>query len=168
MSNPAVEQAKEHFGRVLEQQLVRIEKMKAGEEETDYAALKPIIIGIIGGDGIGPYIAEEARRILKFLLAEEQKSGKVEFRDIEGLTIEYRAEVEKPIPDDVLEEIKKCHVTLKGDKSLSAMPIALGLRLSGEPNVFPPKITGSNKTAITTSIPPAAIMVGCFQSIFIF
>ncbi|MDP6456211.1 MAG: isocitrate/isopropylmalate family dehydrogenase [Candidatus Marinimicrobia bacterium] len=114
MSNPAVEQAKEHFGRVLEQQLVRIEKMKAGEEETDYAALKPIIIGIIGGDGIGPYIAEEARRILKFLLAEEQKSGKVEFRDIEGLTIEYRAEVEKPIPDDVLEEIKKCHVTLKG------------------------------------------------------
>ena len=114
MSNPAVEQAKEHFGRVLEQQLVRIEKMKAGEEETDYAALKPIIIGIIGGDGIGPYIAEEARRILKFLLAEEQKSGKVEFRNIEGLTIEYRAEVEKPIPDDVLEEIKKCHVTLKG------------------------------------------------------
>ena len=114
MNNSAVEQAKEHFGRVLEQQLVRIEKMKAGEEETDYATLKPIIIGIIGGDGIGPYIAEEARRILEFLLADEQKSGKVEFRNIEGLTIEYRAQVEKPIPDDVLEEIKKCHVTLKG------------------------------------------------------
>lgn len=114
MSNPAVEQAKEHFGQVLERQLARIEKMKAGEEETDYSALKPIVIGIIGGDGIGPYIAEEARLILEFLLEDEQKSGKIEFRNIEGLTIEYRAEVEKPIPDDVLGEIKKCHVTLKG------------------------------------------------------
>jgi isocitrate dehydrogenase (NAD+) len=48
------------------------------------------------------------------MMKDELESGKVEFRNIEGLTIEYRAEVHKPIPDDVLEEIKQCHVTLKG------------------------------------------------------
>ena len=47
-------------------------------------------------------------------MQDELESGKVEFRNIEGLTIEYRAEVGKPIPDDVLEESKKCHITLKG------------------------------------------------------
>ena len=37
-----------------------------------------------------------------------------EVRTIEGLTIERRAEVNKPIPDEVLAELKKCHVILKG------------------------------------------------------
>nr|NIR51973.1 isocitrate/isopropylmalate dehydrogenase family protein [candidate division KSB1 bacterium]NIR72572.1 isocitrate/isopropylmalate dehydrogenase family protein [candidate division KSB1 bacterium]NIS27324.1 isocitrate/isopropylmalate dehydrogenase family protein [candidate division KSB1 bacterium]NIT73534.1 isocitrate/isopropylmalate dehydrogenase family protein [candidate division KSB1 bacterium]NIU28054.1 isocitrate/isopropylmalate dehydrogenase family protein [candidate division KSB1 bacteri len=35
-------------------------------------------------------------------------------RTIEDLTIERRAEIRKAIPDDVLEELKKCHVILKG------------------------------------------------------
>ncbi|MFQ6110085.1 MAG: isocitrate/isopropylmalate family dehydrogenase, partial [Candidatus Aminicenantales bacterium] len=55
-----------------------------------------------------------ARRVLEFLLADELKSGKIELRNIEGLTIENRAKHNKAIPDDILEEIKKCHVTLKG------------------------------------------------------
>jgi isocitrate dehydrogenase (NAD+) len=114
MSDQAIERAKEHFGKLLEEQLARVERMKAGEDWIDYATLKPIIIGIIGGDGIGPFIAKESQRILEFCLREEKASGKVELRVIEGLTIEKRAEVNKPIPDDVLEEIKKCHVTLKG------------------------------------------------------
>jgi len=109
-----LERAKEHFAKVLQEQLDRVERMKKGEEWTDYSKLKPIIIGVVGGDGIGPYIAKEAQRILKFLLQEETASGKVEFRVIEGLTIENRAKQMKPIPDDVLDEIKKCHVVLKG------------------------------------------------------
>ena len=52
--------------------------------------------------------------MLEELLKEELSNGKVELRDVEGLTIERRAEVGKPIPDEVLEDIKKCHVTLKG------------------------------------------------------
>ena len=36
------------------------------------------------------------------------------FTDIEGLTIENRAEKGQSIPDDVLEEIRKHHVHLKG------------------------------------------------------
>ena len=114
MGNSAVDKAKEYFGQLVEEQLNRVEAMKKAQDWIDYSQVKPIIIGIIGGDGIGPYIAAEARKVLEFILQEEVKSGKVEMRNIEGLTIENRAEQNKSIPDDVLEEIKKCHVTLKG------------------------------------------------------
>lgn len=114
MGNSAVDKAKEYFGQLVEEQLNRVEAMKKAQDWIDYSQVKPIIIGIIGGDGIGPYIATEARKVLEFMLQEEVKSGKVEMRNIEGLTIENRAEQNKSIPDDVLEEIKKCHVTLKG------------------------------------------------------
>ena len=114
MSKEAIERAKAHFEKIVVEQLERVERMKKGEDWTDYDALKPIIIGMIGGDGIGPFITAEARRVLEALLADQVKSGKVEFRTVEGLTIEKRAEVGKAVPDDVLEEIKKCHVTVKG------------------------------------------------------
>ncbi len=114
MNNEAIEKAKEHFGNILEKQLQRVENMKKGEEWIDYKSLDKIIIGIVGGDGIGPYIAKEAQSILEFLLKEELENGKIEFKVIEGLTIENRAAQMKAIPDDVLEEIKKCHVVLKG------------------------------------------------------
>jgi isocitrate dehydrogenase (NAD+) len=114
MSVEAIERAKEHFGQVLAEQLERVEAMKRGQDWMDYGALQPIIIGIVGGDGIGPFICRHAQHILEILLQEQVKSGKVEFRVIEGLTIENRAAVMKAIPDDVLEEIKQCHVILKG------------------------------------------------------
>ncbi len=109
-----IEKAKEHFGELLVQQLEWVERLKNEPDWIDYEKIKPIIIGVIGGDGIGPYITKEAKRILEFLLDEEIKNGKIEIRNIEGLTIENRAKVGKAIPDDVLEEIKKCHVILKG------------------------------------------------------
>ena len=109
-----LEVAKEHFGKVLEGQLDRVENLKAEGDWTDYGAAEPIIIGVLGGDGIGPTITEEAKNVLEYLLKEQVDSGKVEFRTIDGLTIENRAEKLQAIPDDVLEEIRKCHVTLKG------------------------------------------------------
>ncbi len=114
MSNEAIERAKAHFGRLLEEQIERVEHMKRAAEPLDFASLKPIIIGVCGGDGIGPYITAEAQRVLENLLAAEVKSGKVEFRTIEGLTIENRAAKNKAIPDDVLAELRKCHTILKG------------------------------------------------------
>jgi isocitrate dehydrogenase (NAD+) len=114
MDNSAIEKAKDHFGQIIEEQLLRVEAMKKAADWIDYSKLRPIIIGIIGGDGIGPYIAKESRRVLEFLLQDEIDKGKIEIRNIEGLTIENRSKHNKPIPDDVLEEIKKCHVTLKG------------------------------------------------------
>ena len=110
----AIERAKEHFSKILEEQLKRIEAMKEDQGWTDYASLDTIIIGICWGDGIGPYISRSARMVLESLLADEIKKGKVELRDIEGLTIENRVKAMKAIPDDVLAELKKCHVILKG------------------------------------------------------
>jgi isocitrate dehydrogenase (NAD+) len=114
MASAAIEKAKEHFGALMQRQLERIERMKSGDEWVDFSAIKPIRIGVLGGDGIGPYIAADAQRVIETLLEPEMKSGKVEIGVIEGLTIENRAEHKKAIPDDVLEEIKTYHVTLKG------------------------------------------------------
>jgi isocitrate dehydrogenase (NAD+) len=109
-----VEKALAHVKNILEKQMDRVARMKAEREFIDYSTLHPIIIGCVGGDGIGPYITAQARRILEYLLAEPIAAGKIEMRDIEGLTIENRAAQGKPIPDDVLKELKKCHVILKG------------------------------------------------------
>ena len=110
----AIEAAKAHFGTVLEQQLERVERLKQEGDAVDYGATTPIIIGMLGGDGIGPTISAETQRTLEYLLKPDVDSGKVEFRVIDGLTIENRAAKMTSIPDDVLSEIKECHVTLKG------------------------------------------------------
>ena len=114
MQNAAIERAKEHFGNLLERQMVRVAAMKESADFVDYNALDTIKIGVIGGDGIGPAITETARGVLERLLEDAVSSGKIEFRNIEGLTIENRAAHLQSIPDDVLAEIKECDVTLKG------------------------------------------------------
>ena len=102
------------FEEIVSQQLARVEQLKKDTEAVDYKKLDCIRIGIIGGDGIGPAITAHAQRILEELLKEPIKAGKVEFKVIDGLTIENRAACGKAIPDDVMEEIKSCHVLLKG------------------------------------------------------
>ena len=114
MQKEYIAKANEHFSKLLEEQLDRVNELKKAQPWMDYTKLKPIIIGIIGGDGIGPYITKHAQELLGFLLADEVQQGKVQFKVIEGLTIENRAKVKKAIPDDVLEEIKQCHILLKG------------------------------------------------------
>lgn len=104
----------EKFSQLIKQQLERVEKMNETKEFIDYEKLDKIVIGVCGGDGIGPYITAHAQKILEFLLADEVAKGKVEFKVIDGLTIENRAAQMKAIPDDVLEELKSCHVILKG------------------------------------------------------
>ena len=102
------------FEKIIGEQLARVEKLKESPDFINYGALEKIIIGVIGGDGIGPAITAETKRVLEHLLTGEIKSGKVEFKTIDGCTIEKRAEEGKAIPDDVLTEIKMCHVLLKG------------------------------------------------------
>jgi isocitrate dehydrogenase (NAD+) len=110
----AIERAKAHFGALLEEQMDRVERMKAAEDWIDYSQLEPIVIGVVGGDGIGPYISAEASRVLEYMLKGEIESGKVEIKKIEGLSIEERARAMKAIPDGVIDELKKCHAILKG------------------------------------------------------
>lgn len=109
-----IEAAKEKFERLLIEQLERVEYMKGQGDFIDYNSLDQIIIGVCGGDGIGPAITSQAQRVLEYLLKNEVRTGKVVFRNIEGLTIERRATENAAIPPAVLEEIKKCHVILKG------------------------------------------------------
>ncbi|MEN6560609.1 MAG: isocitrate/isopropylmalate family dehydrogenase [Acidobacteriota bacterium] len=114
MDHAAIKRAKEHFGRLLEAQAKRMEAVKSAPGWIDYKSLSPLKIGVLPGDGIGPFIAAEARRVLEFLLREEIASGRVVIAEIGGLTIENRAAHGCAVPADVLEEIRKYPVTLKG------------------------------------------------------
>lgn len=118
----------EKFRKILEAQLARVEDMKSQGDFTDYAALKTIRIGVCGGDGIGPIITKEAARVLEFMLSDLVDSGKVEFVPIDGLTIENRIANGKAIPDDVMAELKSCHIILKG-------PTTTPQKGSGMPNI---------------------------------
>lgn len=111
------QQIKEALGKfeaLIREQLARNEKIKAEKEFVDFDKLDKIIIGVCGGDGIGPIITKESARVLEYMLADEVASGRIEFKYIDGLTIENRVAVMKAIPDDVLAELKECHVILKG------------------------------------------------------
>ena len=126
--NVNLDEACAKFRKILEQQLVRVEDMKAQGDFTDYAAIDKIRIGVCGGDGIGPIITKEAARVLKFILADLVECGKVEFVDINGLTLENRIAHMKAIPDDVMAELKSCDIILKG-------PTTTPQKGSGMPNI---------------------------------
>ncbi len=126
--NKQLDEACEKFRKILEKQLVRVEDMKAQGDFVDYDALDTIRIGVCGGDGIGPTITHEARRVLEYILADLKESGKVEFVDINGLTIENRIAVGKAIPDDVMAELKSCQIILKG-------PTTTPQKGNGMPNI---------------------------------
>ena len=113
MSNEIQERTAAHLAGLIAQQLQHVEKMKQAEDWVDYSQLKPIIIGVCWGDGIGPIISQETQRVLEMLVGDQVEAGKIEFRTIDGLTIENRVEHMKAIPDDVLAELKDCHVILK-------------------------------------------------------
>ena len=114
MSEQYIKDAVAKFEQLVREQQARAERIKAEKEFVNYDKLDKIIVGVCGGDGIGPVITNEAATVLKFLLAEDVAAGKIEFRNIDGLTIENRVAAGKAIPDDVMDELKKCHVILKG------------------------------------------------------
>ena len=106
--------AKEKFEAVLRSQLERNERITSDKEDTDFSKLDKIVIGICGGDGIGPIITDSAKKVLEYILADEIAKGKIVFNVIDGLTIENRVAHMQAIPDDVMAELKKCNVILKG------------------------------------------------------
>ena len=108
-----IDSAVEQFRKILTEQIARERKMENEKKFTDYQKLDKIVIGICGGDGIGPIISAESERLLQFILKDEIAAGKIELRTIEGLTIENRIAHNQAIPDDVLAEIKACNVVLK-------------------------------------------------------
>ena len=109
-----IEVAQEKFAELIKSEFERIERMKQDNEIKDFSKQEKIVIGVLPGDGIGPIIMAQALRVLKTLMKNELESGKVEIREIEGMTIEHRAETLQSLPDEVLAEVKKCDVILKG------------------------------------------------------
>ena len=109
-----IDQAVESFRTLLTEQLARQERIAKGEEAKDFSKMEKIVIGICGGDGIGPIITREGERVLRYLLKEEEAAGKIEFRTIDGLTLEKRLETGKAIPEETLAALKECDVILKG------------------------------------------------------
>ena len=114
MTEAQLKNAVEKFEALVREQNERSDRIKAQGDFTDFEKLDKIIIGVCGGDGIGPIITKESARVLEYMLKDEVESGKVEFKVIDGLTIENRVAANKAIPDDVMEELKSCHVILKG------------------------------------------------------
>ena len=138
----------EAFRTLLQEQLARIENMCC--EKTDFTTKKTVTIGVVDGDGIGPIITAQATRVLKKLLEEEIAAGSVVIKEIQGLTIENRLAQNKPVPDDVLAEIKTCDVLLKGPTttpmggSMESANVALRRELDLYANVRPVSIPEKN------------------------
>ena len=145
-----VNNAVEQFRTILEEQIARQRKMESDKAYTDYKKLDKIIIGVCGGDGIGPIISAESERLLKFILKDEIAAGKIEIRTIEGLTIENRIAHNKAIPDDVLAEIKACNVILKAPTTtlkggtLESANVAMRRELDLYANVRPVAVPEDN------------------------
>ncbi len=108
------EEAIQRLNEVLDKQEQRVANMRAQKDFVDYSALDKLVIGVCGGDGIGPVITKVSEDVLRYMLRDDVAAGKVEFRTIEGLTIENRIAAAAAIPPDVLAELKQCHVILKG------------------------------------------------------
>ena len=59
----------EKFRILLQEQIERAGKICS--EREDFSTLKTVTIGLIDGDGIGPVLMKQAKRILETLLSEE-------------------------------------------------------------------------------------------------
>ena len=110
----SIAKAQQAFGELIRQDYQRIDGIKKAQEPLDFSKLDQIIVGILPGDGIGPVIMPLALQVMEALVGDDVKSGKIEIRHIEGMTIENRAAKLQSLPDDVFEEIKQCNVLIKG------------------------------------------------------
>ncbi|MCD8018734.1 MAG: isocitrate/isopropylmalate dehydrogenase family protein, partial [Clostridiales bacterium] len=109
-----IEKAKERFAELIKGEENRISRMEESGEPVDFEKLDQIIVGVMPGDGIGPILMPLALKVMKELVGEEMESGKILIKEIEGMTIENRVAQMNSLPEECLEEIKKCHVLLKG------------------------------------------------------
>ncbi len=144
-----IKNAVEHFEKLLREQLSRAENLKDGGGK-DYKNAEKITIGLIDGDGIGPVIMKEAKKVLNYLLKDEIKSGKIVIKEIEGLTIENRLAKGQAVPSDTLAQIKTCDVLLKGPTTtpkgttMESANVALRRELDLYANIRPVTIKEEN------------------------
>ena len=107
----SINEAVTAFETLVKEQQER-HNMMAPKSNKAFEERDKIVIGTIAGDGIGPFIMEETQKVLSALLAKDK--NRIELRQIEGLTIENRIALNATLPPEVLSEIRKCDVLLKG------------------------------------------------------
>lgn len=145
-----INDAVEKFRTLLEEQLARENEMEKGGKATDFAKAEKITVGVCGGDGIGPIIVKEAKRLAEELLQNEIANGEIELREIDGLTIENRLSLGVAIPPETLKQIKQCDVLLKGPTTtpkggtMESANVALRRELDLYANVRPVTIPDEN------------------------
>ncbi len=139
-----------YFKELLEEQLKRAEALKQNSEPTDFENLEQIVIGVVPGDGIGPVIMDSTLMVAEKLMADEIASGKIKLKKIDGLTIENRVAKMQAVPDDVLEELKKCHVILKG-------PTTTPGKGDGLPNIESANVTLRRELDLFANVRPVVV-----------
>ena len=75
-----IEAALEKYKALIENQLARVARMKADTGAVDYTKLDKIVIGVCGGDGIGPVITNEAHRFWSICSKTRSKKGGLNLR----------------------------------------------------------------------------------------
>lgn len=145
-----IDQAVAQFRTLLEEQQARVRRLENAEPAVDYTKKETVVIGIAPGDGIGPIITEQTRRVLEKLLAQPIAEGRIELHDITGLTIENRMELGVAVPPDTLQQIKACDVLLKGPTAtpkggkMESANVALRRELDLYANVRPVTVPEEN------------------------
>ena len=145
-----IDDACANFRELLTEQLKRQDKMEEAEPKKDFSGLNTITVGVIGGDGIGPAITKASVQLLESLLKDEIASGKIQLKNIDGLTIENREALGQAVPDDVMKEIKSCDVLLKGPTTtpkggtMESANVTIRRELDLFANVRPVKVPSQN------------------------
>lgn len=150
--NCNISAASDTFKALIEEQMARVDCMKHSEKREYKLGVGKIKLGIADGDGIGPIIMQQTRRLLEKLLEKELKAGSIEIVDITGLTLENRLACGEGVPKSTLEQIKSVDILLKGPtttpkgtltgKNLESANVILRRELDLYANVRPIKIPG--------------------------
>ena len=141
-----IDSAVSQFKKLLEEQLARVARMEDAAPAKRYAPGCAVTIALVPGDGIGPIIMDEAKRVIDVLLKDEIEAGSIVLRPVDGLTIERRLALGQPVPADVLEAVKACDVLLKGPTTtpkggtMESANVALRRELDLYANVRPVQI----------------------------
>ena len=84
MDEAKIKSAVAHFEALVREQYERSDRIKADKDFIDYDKLDKIIIGVCGGDGIGPIITKESARVLEYMLADDVKAGNLFLPDFQS------------------------------------------------------------------------------------
>ena len=131
-----IRSATEQFRAMLVEQYERNARIaeEAGRSADDRDNKECTVIGLAPGDGIGPVIMEKTKAVLDRLLEDEIASGRIEFREITGFTIEERLAAGETVPENVLSQLDQCDGLLKGPTTTPNA--AMGGRNLESANVF--------------------------------